>query len=239
MEDYVVNIFIFGVLSWSTLFMLARMVFPKRSFDFCNRIVSTIHAILAVFLASQTIQDWTCPVCPLASTSSPSQMKILAVSGAYLMYDLGCCLLDKQHGLKLDNAVHHIVSIVGVCAGLSYKKCGSEMVAAMFITEMSSPFLHLRELLKELGYKDTDLNLAADIMFAGIFTFARMVGGPYLTYVTLYADNPLLIKAMAMGLQLVSAFWVYKIARMVMYKLSKRASTRKVPSSNPIAKNIE
>lgn len=37
------------------------------------------------------------------------------------------------------------------------------MVAALWITEMSSPFLHLRELLKELGYKDTDLNLAADV----------------------------------------------------------------------------
>lgn len=37
------------------------------------------------------------------------------------------------------------------------------MVAALWITEISSPFLHLRELLKELGYKDTDLNLAADV----------------------------------------------------------------------------
>ena len=39
------------------------------------------------------------------------------------------------------------------------------MVAALFITEISSPFLHLRELLKELGYRDTDLNLAADVSY--------------------------------------------------------------------------
>lgn len=37
------------------------------------------------------------------------------------------------------------------------------MVAALWITEISSPFLHLRELLKEIGYKDTDLNLVADV----------------------------------------------------------------------------
>ena len=37
------------------------------------------------------------------------------------------------------------------------------MVAAIWITEISSPFLHLRELLKELGYKDTELNFAADV----------------------------------------------------------------------------
>ena len=42
-------------------------------------------------------------------------------------------------------------------------QCGSEIVASLWITEMSSPFLHLRELLKELGYRDTDLNLIADV----------------------------------------------------------------------------
>jgi hypothetical protein len=43
------------------------------------------------------------------------------------------------------------------------EQCGSEMVGAVWVTEMSSPFLHLRELLKELGYKDTPLNLSADV----------------------------------------------------------------------------
>lgn len=37
------------------------------------------------------------------------------------------------------------------------------MVASLWITEISSPFLHLRELLKELGYRDTDLNLTVDV----------------------------------------------------------------------------
>lgn len=42
-------------------------------------------------------------------------------------------------------------------------QCGSEMVGALWVTEMSSPFLHLRELLKEMGYRDTAINLAADV----------------------------------------------------------------------------
>ncbi|KAK2971483.1 hypothetical protein RJ640_020889 [Escallonia rubra] len=225
MEDYFVNLVVFGVISWTTAFLLTRMVFPKRSFDFCNRIVSTLHASLAVTLASISVQDWRCPVCPLASKSSPLQMQALAVSLAYLIYDLVSCLFDKH--VKLDNSIHHLVSIVGIGAGLSYKMCGSEMVAALWITEISSPFLHSRELLKEYGYRDTDLNLAADISFAVIFTMARMIGGPYLTYVTLSANNPYLIKAMALGLQLVSAFWFYRIARMVKYKLFRRTTIAK------------
>ncbi|CAI9281657.1 unnamed protein product [Lactuca saligna] len=131
-------------------------------------------------------------------------------------------------GLKLNPCSDEssIISIVGVVAGLAYEKCGSEMMVTMWITEISSPFLHLREILKELGYKDTDINLAADVSFAVIFSIARMCVGPYLCYVTLSADNPILIKAMALGLQLVSAFWFFKIARMVKYKFVKRSASK-------------
>jgi hypothetical protein len=68
------------------------------------------------------------------------------------------------------------------------------MVASMLVTEMSSPLLHLREMLKELGVRDTELNLLVDVLFAATFSAARMGVGPYLTYVTVTADNPILIK---------------------------------------------
>ncbi|XP_022769061.1 transmembrane protein 136-like isoform X1 [Durio zibethinus] len=242
MGDDVVNLIALGVISWTTAFLLIRKIFSKRSFKFCNRIVSTIHAVMAVILASLSVEDWSCPICPLASDSSPKQVctsrflissykmmelvlsfeqrQTLAVTVAYLIYDLICCLFDER--FSLDNTIHHLVSIVGLGAGLAYQKCVSEQVAAVFLTEISSPFLHARELLKEVGYKDTDLNMAADITFGVIFSVARMVGGPYLTFVTLTADNPILIKAMALGMQLVSAFWFYKIVKMVKYKLTKR-----------------
>lgn len=100
----------------------------------------------------------------------------------------------------------------------------------------------------------------AQILFAAIFTFARMVVGPCLTYVTLSANYPLLIKvlfvaflqrnhfyflkyfwvttqlclilsivslqAMGLGLQLVSAFWFFKIVRMMKHKLTKRTTSK-------------
>ncbi|KAF3669300.1 putative protein YeeZ-like [Capsicum annuum] len=202
--------------------------FKYLDFDFSKISLDVSFALQKneVTLASLSVQDWSCPVCPLASKSSPKQRKALAVTAAYLIYDFVCCLFDKQ--VKIDNLIHHLVCIVGIGAGLAYKLCGSEMVAALWITEISSPFLHLRELLKELGYRDTDLNFAADVLFAIIFTIARMIGGPYLSYVTLSADNPIIIKAMALGLQLVSVFWFYKIARMVMYKLSRRSKSTTV-----------
>uniref|UniRef100_A0A7C9DIM0 TLC domain-containing protein n=3 Tax=Opuntia streptacantha TaxID=393608 RepID=A0A7C9DIM0_OPUST len=227
MEDYVVNTIIGAVIFWTTLLFMIRKMLPDRSYEFCNRLVSTTHATLGVTLAALSVQDWSSPVSPLASNSTPKQMKTLAISVGYFIYDLICSQFDKKS--SVDNSVHHLVCIVGLAAGLAYQKCGSEMVAALFITEMSTPFLHFREFLKELGYRDAPLNLAADIMFALIFSVARMIGGPYLTYVTLSADNPLLIKAMASGLQLVSIFWFYKILRMVKYKLiAKPTSMKKI-----------
>ncbi|XVF73812.1 hypothetical protein PTKIN_Ptkin13bG0011400 [Pterospermum kingtungense] len=186
MGDDVVNLIVLGVISWTTTFLLIRKIFSKRSFEFCNRIVSTIHAILAVILASLSLEDWSCPVCSLSSNCSPKQRQALAVTVSYLIYDLICCLFDER--VNLDNAVHHLVSIVGIGAGLAYQKVGPEMVAALIITEISSPFLHARELLKEVGYRDTDLNLAADVSLPhssnsiSVFFFLIVHGAVSLTF---------------------------------------------------------
>ncbi|ONK81241.1 uncharacterized protein A4U43_C01F26890 [Asparagus officinalis] len=224
MGDSVMNWIISATICWTATFLLIRRIFPRRSFDFSNRLVSTIHASLAVCLASLSVQGWRCPVCPQASESSPLQMKTLVVTLSYLIYDLICCLFHKQ--VNLEDVFHHTISIVGIGAGLAYQKSASELVAALWVSEISSPLLHVRKLLKELGYRDTDLNFVADISFALVFTFGRMIAGPYVTFETWMADNPLLIKIMAMGLQLVSTFWFYKIVRMARYKLAKRMKSK-------------
>ncbi|KAI6675810.1 hypothetical protein NL676_003716 [Syzygium grande] len=39
-------------------FVMMMKSFPKRSFRFCDRTLSTLHATLAVILASISVQDW-------------------------------------------------------------------------------------------------------------------------------------------------------------------------------------
>ncbi|KAJ3694300.1 hypothetical protein LUZ60_009780 [Juncus effusus] len=84
-------------------------------------------------------------------------MKALAVTLSYLIYDTICTILGNH--CTVDNAVHHLISITGI----AYEKCGTILVATLVITEISSPFLHMREILKEFGIKDTDLNLLVDV----------------------------------------------------------------------------
>lgn len=50
-------------------------------------------------------------------------------------------------------------------------KSGSEIIATLWIAEISSPFYHLREILKEIGYRDTSVNLAADVSICYTFNF--------------------------------------------------------------------
>ena len=47
-------------------------------------------------------------------------MKALAATLAYMVYDAACCHLNGD--MRLDNTVHHLVSIVGIGAGLAYQR---------------------------------------------------------------------------------------------------------------------
>ncbi|XP_031375755.1 uncharacterized protein LOC116190141 isoform X2 [Punica granatum] len=74
MEGPVPNLVFYGVVSWSTAFVLIRKSLPNFSFNFCNRVVSTVHAVVAVSLASMSVEDWRSPISPLASKPSPRQV---------------------------------------------------------------------------------------------------------------------------------------------------------------------
>ncbi|KAH9325382.1 hypothetical protein KI387_005560 [Taxus chinensis] len=116
----------------------------------------------------------------------------LAVSLSYFIYDSICCLFDSS--ISLPNCIHHLVSVLGLGGGVMYAKSGSELIGCLWLMEISNPFMHMRELLKELGYKDSSLSIINDVCFALVFTFARLIIGPYIVYVTVTADNPLIIK---------------------------------------------
>lgn len=42
-------------------------------------------------------------------------------------------------------------------------QCGTELVACLMLMELSNPFMHARELLKELNLKDTSYSFLNDV----------------------------------------------------------------------------
>jgi len=192
---------------------------PRRQGGFCHPCGGSFVVMFRL------CQNWKHPLHPLASPSTPSQIRALSVSLSYFIYDFSCCLFDSS--ISLSNCIHHLVSILGLGGGVAYASCGSELIGCLWLMEISNPFMHMRELLKELGYKDSNLSILNDICFAFIFTLARLIIGPYIVYLTVTANDPLILKVTSVGLRVVSIFWFYKIAKMVQYKIAKAKKSQK------------
>lgn len=97
---------------------------------------------------------------------------------------------------------------------------GAELTASLLISECSGPFMHFRQMGKELGLADHPIMAVNDAIFALVFTVARIVFGPPLVYLTIAAGSPLPVQIGGVGLMLVSAYWWILIVRMAARKLS-------------------
>ena len=130
---------VYGVISWTLGFILLRKaVFPNRSFEFCNRLISTIHAFLAVTLASISVQNWRCPICPLASKSSSFQVTPLS-----LFHLLVNNLVWSSSILDLPGKIRN------GCSGFEWLKSGLKVIFFKYTLKFKP--LKLADLLFEIS----------------------------------------------------------------------------------------
>ncbi|KAG0583043.1 hypothetical protein KC19_3G104400 [Ceratodon purpureus] len=213
------------VAAWALTYVLTRLALPARSKDFCNRCVSLIHVVVSVYFCNNSVADWSRPLDGVGAASTYPQMLALTVSLAYFIYDTICCAVELPFSWEM--LIHHALTILGLAYGYVRQISGTELVACLILMEVSNPFMHGRELIKELKLKDSSLSLANDVIFALIFTVARIFIGPVVVYKCVVSPtSPFAVKVGAVGIQVVSLLWFYKIARMVVYKLSKPKSKK-------------
>lgn len=206
--------------AWGLTYALTRLLFPDRSRDFCNRCVSLVHVVVSLFFCAASVADWSRPLDGVGAPSSYPQMLAISVSFAYFIYDTICCAVELPFSVEF--LMHHLITLMGLAFGYVRQISGTELVACLMLMEVSNPCMHGRELLKELKLKDSSLSLANDVMFALVFTVARIFIGPVLVYrCVMSPTSPTAVKLGAAGIQVVSILWFYKIVRLVSYKLSK------------------
>jgi hypothetical protein len=51
-----------GVGFWSLAYVVSRFLCPRRSKDFCNRLVSMLHVALSLLLCGISVRDWSHPL---------------------------------------------------------------------------------------------------------------------------------------------------------------------------------
>ncbi|GAB5033001.1 Hypothetical protein NocV09_01101910 [Nannochloropsis oceanica] len=204
--------------AWTVVFVVV-CVLPRisdKTFDFRNRVVSILHAILSAYLTFFLVLLQT--PCDIGGPNTRNQIITLNVSAGYFLYDYAACSLNDLRNKHFDamNFFHHLATVAGLLTGLITQRSGAELGMCLFLMEVSNPFMHMIHIFRELGYNDSPVAEANKALFAIIFTFARIVAGPVLTYYSMICPRThWVIKVGACGILLVSLLWFSKIVAML------------------------
>jgi len=206
--------------SWAAMFVVCRMIFfRKYSADFSNRVVSIVHAVAAIYYSAVTFtRGWSGMFDNIGGANTEPQTLCMALSLSYFIYDLIYCAVVGE----IESVFHHMFTIGGLASGVLNGRSGAELVACLFLMEVSNPSLHLRTLLIEMGLKNTTLSSLNNLVFALVFLLCRLVIGPPLVYKTLVCpDNEYIVKAGGFGILAVSIMWGWKIIMMFVKEAKK------------------
>ena len=226
--------------AWTFLFFLCSPIpgIKDKSFDFQNRVVSIIHALLSSYLAA--IYVFFHPDgYVIGSKNTDIQTMVITVSAGYFIYDFIACTLHEkfvQKQLNYTNSFHHISTLSGLLVGLYTGRSAAELGLCLLMMEISNPFMHMLQLFKELKMGDSTIAKYNRYIFALIFFIARIVLGPFLCYYTVMSkDSPLLVKAGGVGIMAISLVFFRQIIQSV--KRSGKKSSNKKSSSQREDKN--
>lgn len=206
--------------SWALMFVVFKVVFfRKYSADFSNRVVSIVHAVAAIYYSYVTFTaGWGGMFDNIGGPNTEAQTLCMAVSLSYFIYDMVYCAVVGE----IESVVHHLFTIGGLASGVLNGKSGAELVACLFLMEVSNPSLHLRTLLIEMGLKNSTIFSLNNLIFALVFLVCRLLVGPPLVYKTVMCpDNDPIVKAGGLGILVVSIMWGRKIIMMVLKEAKK------------------
>lgn len=205
---------------WGLMFVVCRFaLFKKYSADFSNRVVSIVHAVVAIYYSYVTFENgWDGMFDNIGGANTEAQTLCMAISLSYFTYDLIYCAL----GGDFMSVVHHMFTMGGLASGVLNGRSGAELVACLFLMEVSNPSLHLRTVFIEMGLKTSMLASINSLVFALMFLVCRLVIGPPLVWKTLASpDNDYIVKAGGFGILAVSVFWGTSIIKIIVKEVKK------------------
>ena len=100
----------------------------------------------------------------------------------YFIYDT---IAMSMLGL-LDGAIlgHHMICIVGFYTTLATQISGGEIMACAFVSEISNPFMHGRQMLRDTGLRHTKAYEILESLYIFLYIYYRMIIGIFIIYGT-------------------------------------------------------
>ena len=114
---------------------------------------------------------------------------------------------------------HHMLSLAGTSLTLYCGKYGTELVATIFGTEITNPFLQLRWFLRQTGHGTRWYAELNDFFFMFLFGSVRIVLGGYLLYCYLSHPVPDWLGRLG-GISMYIVSWVFWVM-IVQYAVKK------------------
>lgn len=198
-------------------------VTKKEVLDIQNRMVSFVHGLTLIVLS---FIDITFENRPYGSANSDLQKFTLTISLGYFMYDT----LAMTYYKLLDTPMmfHHGIVCLGVYLSLCFDASGSEILAGMFISEVSNPVMHMRLILRSFGLRHTKLYEFCEFAYIFLYVYYRLFKGIFIVYntVSISVGHPV-VKSIAVGVAIQSYFYVYRMGSIVKNRLNEMKEREK------------
>lgn len=186
-----------------------------------NRLVSITHSILAIAISILT----------LSLDAQPFGAPLTSIHALGLTFSLGFFLYDMMYELTTLKStsliLHHVMACIGLGCGLLTQSSGTELIASILATEISTPFYHLRAFFRQRRTVTEQARYyTVSMAFGLIFLLSRCLTlGPYITYNTVRSSTtPLFVKISGTTVYLLSLMWGYRILHHVLSCFSRTSN---------------
>ncbi|XP_067949787.1 TLC domain-containing protein 5-like [Watersipora subatra] len=211
-----------SVTLWSGQYKLLRLWLTHRRPEWCCRIVSLLHGLIATVLCcySQLVEGPSMHGVEPGLPNNNTQLFIVKICLGYFLFDITWCLYHQTEAPIM--LFHHCLSIFGMVCTVFGGKWGTELIGVIALTEISNPLLQLRWFLKTEGYSRTLLGEIVDFLFIAVFGLCRLgLGGYALIGYLSYPNDDILGRFGAVAIFIVSIIFYYYILGYAYKKYSR------------------
>lgn len=196
-----------------------------ETLDTQNRYISLVHGFMCIILS---YYDVTYLDLPCGSPNHPVQTFLITMSFGYFLYDL---LAMAYYGL-LDQSmlIHHGIWCLGYYLVLCFGASATELIAGLYISEVSNPFMHIRIISRNFGYRHTIFYEAWEYIYILLYIYYRLFKGIFVVWncAGCQNGNHPIIRILAVLLAVQSYFFVYKMVSILKGRLNEKAERDKL-----------
>ena len=198
-------------LIWALAYLALCNVNHMHTSEWNCRIIAMIHSLLVTKLVEvMALITGPWPFTTLAHPNTSLQNITLIISAGYFIFDIIWCTVMQTEGYTM--MAHHVISGVSLVGVLLHGKSASEVVAVVWGSELTNPFLQIRWFLREAKAYDTNLSKVNDVIFIILFAFVRVGIGAYVYILVLQSATTIWwVKIGGTAFYLIGVVWMWQI----------------------------